>query len=660
MSSDEDIDFGSSDSDFVVKKKIAPAQKKKKLDTSSSRSAKKTVSGSTNSDDETSRSPVDPTVAQYLPPAYIVELAKSGRAECKRCGNLITNKSLRIGILVESDWGLITRWQHLQCTVFHKAITSANVIDGFSELDKDSQNLVNSRVLNSQSETDQDDCPVQPDELVRACWTEAAVAPPDILVPLLPYQQEGLGWMIHQENNDVHGGILADEMGMGKTIEAISLILSNRPPAVATKEWKESDERHNFSLTKGHFRGKTLVVVPTIAIRQWQAEILRFCRVGSLSVFVYHGDNRGQDMRSVSEADIVLTTYKIMEIEYRKAHAGTKVECSICGRKFYPEKLRIHRKYFCGESAQRTDAQAKTQKKKGASRTVGGSLEDSSDDEISKQKKDIKKGKQNVLPSKKRVRVKSDSEEEDEEDDIDKQKKAIKAATNARSVKGSVGGRRAPAVVSKKGSLSSQTSIKRSVPISSSDSDDDEDVYNQKRVTKQASKFKNKKPDVAVNSKDQAASSKMRDNSSSDRSKNIVSNGRAMKSDSSKMKRSTKNVSVSSSSESNYSSSAVSSGGSDEYDSDFKPNKKSRSHQGGIKSNKQAVSKTSTSSRSKPSKSSGKSNADVGIDSDVEAEIRRALASQSRAKKQATLTSFLHNMSWFRVILGNLSIFILD
>ena len=35
-----------------------------------------------------------------------------------------------------------------------------------------------------------------------------------------------------------------------------------------------------------------------------------------------------------------------METEYRKATAGTKVTCRICNKKFYPDKLRMHR-YKC-------------------------------------------------------------------------------------------------------------------------------------------------------------------------------------------------------------------------------------------------------------------------------------------------------------------------
>ena len=32
-----------------------------------------------------------------------------------------------------------------------------------------------------------------------------------------------------------------------------------------------------------------------------------------------------------------------METEYRKATAGTKVICRLCNKKFYPDKLRMHR-----------------------------------------------------------------------------------------------------------------------------------------------------------------------------------------------------------------------------------------------------------------------------------------------------------------------------
>ena len=43
--------------------------------------------------------------------------------------------------------------------------------------------------------------------------------PEEVLVPLLPYQRQFLAWAVAQEQSSVRGGILADEMGMGKTLQ---------------------------------------------------------------------------------------------------------------------------------------------------------------------------------------------------------------------------------------------------------------------------------------------------------------------------------------------------------------------------------------------------------------------------------------------------------
>eukprot|EP01032_Pedospumella_encystans_P014510 gene14510-16657_t len=326
-------------------------------------------------------SDVVPPQADELP-TYIVEVAKSGRAECKKCDCKIENKCIRIGVIVDGEWGLFTRWQHLDCTVFHKGINSVEELDGFSDLNTQQKDLVKERFALSANEVDEDMQPIDPDELVRKAWEKPVEPSPNLLMPLLPYQKEGLGWMVNQEQNDVHGGILADEMGMGKTIQAIALMLQNRPDMsdfAQLREWAASDARHaapaivdsskssSSSSSEGPepmVRCGTLIVLPTVAIRQWQTEIARFTKEGSLTVKVYHGSDRNTSALDLTKTDIVLTSYKILEIEYRKATAGTKVTCRVCQKKFYPDKLRVHRKYFCGESAQRTAAQALTQKKK--------------------------------------------------------------------------------------------------------------------------------------------------------------------------------------------------------------------------------------------------------------------------------------------------------
>lgn len=43
--------------------------------------------------------------------------------------------------------------------------------------------------------------------------------PAEMLMSLLPFQKEFLAWAISQERSEIRGGILADEMGMGKTIQ---------------------------------------------------------------------------------------------------------------------------------------------------------------------------------------------------------------------------------------------------------------------------------------------------------------------------------------------------------------------------------------------------------------------------------------------------------
>jgi DNA repair protein RAD16 len=79
---------------------------------------------------------------------------------------------------------------------------------------------------------------------------ERAAQPAAITRKLKPFQLEGLNWMIRQEKSQWNGGLLGDEMGMGKTIQAVSLIMSDYPA-----------------------KDPTLVVVPPVALMQWQSEI---------------------------------------------------------------------------------------------------------------------------------------------------------------------------------------------------------------------------------------------------------------------------------------------------------------------------------------------------------------------------------------------------
>ena len=61
-----------------------------------------------------------------------------------------------------------------------------------------------------------------------------------------------------------------------------------------------------------------------------------------MQVVTYHGNKRATDMEALKQADVVLTTYSIVENEYRKNAPPEKVQCEYCRKKFFPDRLKVH------------------------------------------------------------------------------------------------------------------------------------------------------------------------------------------------------------------------------------------------------------------------------------------------------------------------------
>ncbi|KAI1214915.1 SNF2 family N-terminal domain-containing protein [Annulohypoxylon truncatum] len=105
----------------------------------------------------------------------------------------------------------------------------------------------------------------------------------------------------------IRGGILAEEMGLGKTVEAISLI--------CTHTHKNSPTSSNILPHNGLVSGATLIVTPLTLRNQWISEFEK--HAPHLSVMVYEG-LKGFDERLISvlaEKDVVITTYNVLQSE---------------------------------------------------------------------------------------------------------------------------------------------------------------------------------------------------------------------------------------------------------------------------------------------------------------------------------------------------------
>ena len=134
------------------------------------------------------------------------------------------------------------------------------------------------------------------------------------------YQLAGIRWMVEKErgvgggavHSAVHGGILADDMGMGKTLQVLGAMVLNPVP--------------------------TLIVVPTALVDQW-AEI--FHTYLGHTPLVYHGHKkRAVGEEEFAAAPVVITTYGTT-VPNKKAKRPNLIFSREWGRVVYDEAHRL-------------------------------------------------------------------------------------------------------------------------------------------------------------------------------------------------------------------------------------------------------------------------------------------------------------------------------
>ena len=163
-----------------------------------------------------------------------------------------------------------------------------------------------------------------------------ADCPTKLATQLLPYQRQALAWLLEKESPELpsagsdnavqlwkcsqngqiytnvatsfslknrrptlaSGGILSDDMGMGKTLEMISLLVTDSNVSSKSKT--------------------TLIVAPVGVMSNWSGQIAHHIKPDhALRVLVYHGNNKKpMGANDFNDYDVIITSYGTLATEY--------------------------------------------------------------------------------------------------------------------------------------------------------------------------------------------------------------------------------------------------------------------------------------------------------------------------------------------------------
>ncbi|RAR10299.1 dna repair and recombination protein rad5c [Stemphylium lycopersici] len=125
------------------------------------------------------------------------------------------------------------------------------------------------------------------------------------------------------------GGILSDEMGMGKSLSILALILKTLGTAQTwtSQHAVSGDEPLESWRPKTRVRASLIVASSDLMINEWFQELEKHFDEPTrqaLSTIKYHGYNRNASIDKLAEADIVITTYHTLASEFTGAKSALR------------------------------------------------------------------------------------------------------------------------------------------------------------------------------------------------------------------------------------------------------------------------------------------------------------------------------------------------
>eukprot|EP01080_Neovahlkampfia_damariscottae_P010339 gene10339-2753_t len=178
---------------------------------------------------------------------------------------------------------------------------------------------------------------------------------PNLKLELQPFQKQSLRFLIDRENSnecisssyydkyyfedgtayyvcsvgdspllldlpDIRGGFLSDELGLGKSIEIISLLLIQ-----GCRIKKLSSTIREGIHT--YYNGGTLIIVPPTILHLWENEIKKNVEKNTIKYYLYHGSSRNREPKVLASYDVIFTTYSVLSSDHKR-HQQNMTTCT--------------------------------------------------------------------------------------------------------------------------------------------------------------------------------------------------------------------------------------------------------------------------------------------------------------------------------------------